>query len=98
MAASVRVPDVVAGRVGAVFIAERAFEDDEFLAARVSVPMETAARRVADNAGRNGGFLAVPVEQAALHAGRRRWHPGEITAMNARVDPEVGMEFHRAAP
>src|SRR5690606_1770329 len=72
------IPDVGAGRVEAVLVAEHAFQHEELLAATMDVFGERAVRRVTHERGRPRHFLADAVEHHALNPRHRGGDPAVV--------------------
>jgi hypothetical protein len=78
-----------------VLILERAFQDEDFLAAAVDMAREGAARRIAHDRGGACHLAADAIEHASVDAGRRAFHPVELRRMDDDGLGQVVIDAHR---
>ncbi|MCY1428770.1 hypothetical protein D9M71_446670 [compost metagenome] len=89
-----RVAHVAADRIGAVLVLEHALQHEEFLAGRMAVLGETAARGIADDGGRPRLFLADAIEHPPLHPRRRTRRPVQPGGMHQRALAQIVVQSH----
>lgn len=79
----------------AVFVGKNAFEDEKLFASAMGMGAESASGSITDDAGDAGDFLAITFEHAAIDARHGGGDPGLGGAIDAGIEGEVGVEFHR---
>jgi hypothetical protein len=88
------VAQPVAGRIDALLVLRHAIENKDFLTTAMAVVIETAARGLAHDRGGPYHLPALAIELAPLHAGHRRWAPGDGAGVCHHGLGQVGMQVH----